>query len=1554
MIEEINTFFQRIGDHFAKLTTLPTLIIGLIILGIVIIIITILVIVISLRQGAKKKAEILASQAIAENPDDAPPASAKNLPPLYGPFSEYFVKKGYIQVSDLSKSFFSALEFLRSALNSPNYKYRLPWYLLIGSESSGKSSLIEASTLNLPAGTPGLGENNRQADCKWWFLNRGVILDIKGKFLINERGTGSNENGWRSLLILLSRYRAARPINGIIYTISAEELYGKKRLSPEEISDRATFLSHKLQAAQNNLGLRLPVYVVLTKCDVIPGFQSICAEIPPSNKQNIFGWSSPYNPTVAFSSKWIEEAFSSIMKNLDTLSSEILSSSRPQETRDGVFVFPVELLTVKEHLSIYLSRIFKVDSYQETPLLRGIYFVGDSGIDTVNHLNIDALSDSFSGNDGNEYVDNMLSPDKRKIFFIDDLINEKIFYEAGIAKPLTGRTLSINRGINIAKIATAGFAAVGSIGLYSAYERFSEQRSYMMPVLQKMNTLLYEMQKIQINQPGQSALVFETYAREFMDMMNRMQNASFFSVFVPASWFSPIRRDMNETLKVSYQQIIIRTIYIDLLIKARELLNMRPTLTDRSESLAHLLKPLTGKEWTLVKNYVTSLTELENMIFKFNNLRSSSDARDLDELVAFTFRSRLPQQFIENYKSIRALLENMTFPSIDLSPYQYMARETLGVLYQNFLNALFNVEDPKSLPGRVNDFLAKLANNKNQRSPDLKQFRQFSLEMTEGTRNIGEPGKTWMDAEYFNPGKEFNDFFDALDANERLFGKNVSQFLVDQTAIGFENLKQQLKTINLTLVGFKAQLPISPIQKQKQETNFSQGILDLSAALEALFNEPYMAEASNTRFSYQIPAGKMLRWDANMIDMAFDMARSFDDFLTKHIDCFPKMIQENLRILARESLQSNIVDLVARAQNFVTVPTSMVDRLQAEEILSSMINDLNAVSPKFIKLLQLMQQGTVGFSFVELRDLLANSYNWMLTQVERLQGTMAPFTVRDQSFSWWDGKVNAAYSAFAVRDQQDLQSYVDIQREQTKRLCKYAEPIVFFLGSQVMMDAQYDKILLNRWRRIVEQFTAAEAKQPNSSYSQLEEFILKTMNTFTASDVPEKITLDEIKQPSGDYFTQIMQTLKKGMLGRSEILKRQYGFKNYEKLSQIFNTKIRGKFPFVTDVNLAKDEVDPADLRDFFQQFDQFGGTPDKILDQIYQLGDSAKPLVTFLEDMSRVRELLEAFITNKTNSFSLDITADFRVNRTQESNAERLADSYIQVGEARLNKQTKTARWYAGSPVIFGFRYTDADLKPVGDVNNKNYRVDNMTGSFIYTGRWALLKALNAQEAKSASSGTSYVLGFNIPTTSGSTKVFDRITLSVPTADGKSGGRIMRLPKFPLEAPSISPELNNYMNQAALATGLVQPQKYTPPVDQTPTQGIPDVGLSDYAPQNTDTTSNINTSSVSNNQSHSSAATNTPSASNSMSSSPSTTPPSSTTATNTPTTMPTPTASSVLTEAKNELQKLIPSLGGETPSSTPEASTTTTATNDSKVTPPIADTSSNPLSKITDSFKSS
>lgn len=1404
-----------------------------------------------MRRSAPKIPKPPSAAAVDRDKEKENGEESNKLPPLGGWISEFLSKKGFFHVSTLSLSFLRALDFLRDSLNTYNYKYQLPWYLLIGAENSGKTSLIEGAELNMPLGHPDLGIHNPNPECRWWFLNRGVILDIRGNLFLNKKEVGCDEKGWRSLLVLLSRYRSARPVNGIILTIPANEIYGKRKLTKDEISGRADFLSHKLAAAQNNLGLRLPVYVVVTKLDTVPGFQSFCSEIPTSNRHNILGWSCPYTLSTVYTSKWIEEAFSSLEENLNQLRLEILAEGRLTDSRDGVFVFPSEVLTLKDNLSIYINHIFKNDAYQESLLLRGIYFCGDSGMTPLRVLgeNEDQPEESHEnlavvGNPGSalgydiehpslasQLTPESLEPVRRKIFFIDDLITDKILREPGLSVPLQKRLLSINKALNLAKIFTAVFVLFGSYGLFSAYEKFVQSRDYMLPVLSKMNTMLHEMQRINLNEPGQSSELFDSYARQLLEMMDQMQQTKFFSIFVPASWFSPLHNDLEKTLKVSYQQIIVRTIYIDLLLKARELLHLRPTLHDRSISIAQLLQPTESAEFQLLKRYIEGLETLQGKIDKFNHLKSAADAKDLDDLVSYTFHAQLPQQFIDHYKKFRSLLKNTTFPPIDLRPYQQLARETLNILYQNFLNALFTANDPASLPARLQTFLQAMSQQEAKHLPDPTYLRQISMDLAQVVPSLGEVGQTWLDREFFNPSKEFDYLLDKVDSS-KLFGKEITQFLVDQTAIGFNNLKLQLQSINQLLVA-QPNMPVGPLAQKAAAVQPSQGIISMQKSLVALFSEPYMATPTAHSFTNQVPIGKIIYWDSNMIQMAYDMCRRFEEFSAKQAPGFPPILQENMKLFARESLQANIVNLLAQAQSFVDAPANLSEGVAAEEILRLKINDVKESAPKFVKLLEILNQDSVGVSFVELRTLLSSTSFWLLSQIENMLHSLNPYAVHDLTFSWWEGKQGAAFTGYSSKDTQDLKVYLSLQRQLMQTMAiDFAKPLVTFLTADVMLDAAGDKVLLNKWNRIVDQMEAFMKKQPGNSVMALEDFILKTLNSYDLKNCFDNIPLEDTRHESGDYFIETIRSLKKGVLSRAEVLKRKQGIQNYNKLVTFYNQNLKNKFPFVaSNVSLSTPEADPEIIRDFFRLYDEAGGSAKVILDQIYQLGSGVLPALRFLQSMDSVKAFFQNYLSgngdNDLPTFTFNI--DFRVNRQMESGGDLIVDWTIKPHpDVTIDKNDKNhvGRWSYGNPVELGFRWPDGDgipAVPLKDPLQPVLDVDGRKATIKYTGRWALLWMLKMHSASKGDytplkDPNPFMLKFVIPTGSEDKAiVYNMITIMAPSSNPKAPGKVLPVPAFPVLAPELDSTAIHYGDQAVLTEGVVTPFDYMEPPAASP-----------------------------------------------------------------------------------------------------------------------------------------
>lgn len=1418
-------------------SSVSVIIVILFVVGLLVMVFAIIMMAVALKRSNKK----------AKPKGEAKLEKIHQTPPLGGLISEYLTRKGYFKVNNISLIFLKVLDFLRNTIGE-NYNYKLPWFVVLGGEGSGKTTLIESLDLNKPAGQPDLYDGHTDPDCAWHFFAQGVALDVKGKLFLNDQKSPTgieDEKNWRNLLVLLTRYRGAKPLNGIILTIPAPELYSKHKLSVDVINARADLMMRNLNILQASLKMKLPIYVVITKSDIIPGFQSICSEIPAKNRHNLIGWSSPYHTSLVYTPRWLDEAFIAIQGQFEQLRIEILSEARLQAIIDGVFVFPNEAVKIRTNLAVYLNKIFHEDSYHEAPLLRGIYFCGDCGMTQLNQvaeLNNTDKGDDFVSLEKNEEDSSLIDQEEveRRIFFINDLISLKVFLEAGIARPLSGKLISINRSLNILRASIMAFVVFGTYGLFNVYERFTQNRDYVVPVLSKMSLLLRDMQSIRIDEPGHSGPLFDIYARQLLDMMEQIQKNHFFSLLVPASWFSPLHKNLNDSLKVSYQTIVIRTIYIDLLLKARELLHLRPTSEDKTDNISQLLNPLLSKEYLLLKKYIEDLTILSDKIYKFNNLKKFPSASDLEDLVIYTFGSQLPPKFMDQYKHFSKVLMDTPFPDIDLKPYQQLSRNTLSVLYHNFLNALFNKNNSNSLASTIKTVINQVQRKESKHTIDLKVLREFSVNLTKASGKLGEAGKTWMDDKIFNPSKEFDQLLDKVDIL-KLFGKDVTQYLVDQTAIAFESFKEQLKALNLMLAD-----NIEHIAAKAKELPCSYGIFILEKSLAALFAEPYMNEISHRKFITRIPVGQVISWDKNLIQAANDMVQKYEDYAVKHIVKAPVLLQEPFKVLAKKGLQESIVSIIGQAQSFTDIPKNLAPGVASEEILRSKIGDLQAVSQNFIKLMEILTHKDTGVLFLELKDLLNTSAFWLLAEVEKMLQAYTPYAVRNNDFSWWNGTPNAAIEAYSVRDLEDLKSYLQLQKHYIKTMTiDFAKPLVSFLSAEVMNDSNHrDKGILNRWRRIIEQYELNEKKHAGNSLSLLEDFILKELNTYDLHNCFDLISLKDLKIKTGDYFLEIIRDIKEKILAKAEILAREQAVKNYNILSKFFNENLKNRFPFVgSSLSDNQGEADPEKIREFFEKFKEVGGSAKSIFNQVYQLGDIAKEPMVFLAQMEQVQEFLSYYLDHQINDVpSLEFKIDFRVNRPQEKAGDMIVDWFFRPDEETIiNKQDKTftGRWKFGNPIQVGFKWPTIEAKeesaeegkdvvtpqPIRDPEQVNLEIFEQSATFNYNNGWSLLWLLRIQAAPRASYSSikdpnPYILRFKIPLVNNPKApdpkapttyaiVYNMITLSVPPLKPKGSSKVIKVPDFPISAPAISREVLNLNDKPVLTKEIIKAKDF-------------------------------------------------------------------------------------------------------------------------------------------------
>ena len=216
----------------------------------------------------------------------------------------------YASNLELRASFSRAVRLLRNYVTGRDYRYRVPWFLMTSEAESGKTTLLNGIGTNLSAEAS--AQDDQQVN--WFFFNEGVVIDVAGDFVLRNDGT-ANHRGWNTISRLLVRHRPRRPLDGIVLTIPCTDLCGPDVLNNErrfKLEQKAICLYKKLWQSQRILGMRLPVYLLVTKCDEVPGFTSFCAQLPEKLQTQMFGWSNPDPLDAPFRPDLIEQHLDSV------------------------------------------------------------------------------------------------------------------------------------------------------------------------------------------------------------------------------------------------------------------------------------------------------------------------------------------------------------------------------------------------------------------------------------------------------------------------------------------------------------------------------------------------------------------------------------------------------------------------------------------------------------------------------------------------------------------------------------------------------------------------------------------------------------------------------------------------------------------------------------------------------------------------------------------------------------------------------------------------------------------------------------------------------------------------------------------------------------------------------------------------------------------------------------------------------------------------------------------------------------------------------------------
>ena len=255
-----------------------------------------------------------------------------------------------------------------------NPLYVLPWYLLIGESGSGKTTAIKSANLSAPfTETTKIGGISGTRNCDWWFFDQAIIIDTAGRYAIpvNE---GQDKNEWQKFLSLLVKYRKKEPLNGLVVTIGADKLLNAP---PQVIESDAINIRQRIDELMRSLGKRFPVYVLITKCDLVQGMTQFCDLLPEKCLDQAMGLlNQDLSTDTASLHTRLFETITQRLRDLRLLLLHQAHSVTRSKTKSDpeLLLFPDEFQGMRNNLQSFMQTAFKKTPYQETPILRGIYF----------------------------------------------------------------------------------------------------------------------------------------------------------------------------------------------------------------------------------------------------------------------------------------------------------------------------------------------------------------------------------------------------------------------------------------------------------------------------------------------------------------------------------------------------------------------------------------------------------------------------------------------------------------------------------------------------------------------------------------------------------------------------------------------------------------------------------------------------------------------------------------------------------------------------------------------------------------------------------------------------------------------------------------------------------------------------------------------------------------------------------------------------------------------------------------------------------------------------
>ncbi|MBI5255431.1 MAG: type VI secretion system membrane subunit TssM [Burkholderiales bacterium] len=369
---------------------------------------------------------------------------------------------------------------------SGRYLYELPWYMIIGAPGSGKTTALRNSGLQFPladkVGDHAVRGVGGTRNCDWWFTDQAVLIDTAGRFTTQDSDAANDSATWTGFLTLLKRSRPRQPLNGVLVTVSVADLIAK---SAAERAQHAATVRQRMQELHERLNIRFPIYLLVTKCDLMAGFMDTFATLDKAQRADPWGFTFALDKSgLPKQSPLVEMGpeFDALLQRVTDGLIDRLQTEPDAARRARIYGFPVQFAGLRAALQEFVEAVFSPSPYESQPMLRGVYFVSGTQEGTP----IDRMLGSIARQYQLEKA--VLAPQQAsgRSYFLSRLLTDVVFAENGLA----GTNLSWERkrsAVVIAGYAAIGLLAVGTVAAW--FVSYGNNKRYVEAVAARVDAV---------------------------------------------------------------------------------------------------------------------------------------------------------------------------------------------------------------------------------------------------------------------------------------------------------------------------------------------------------------------------------------------------------------------------------------------------------------------------------------------------------------------------------------------------------------------------------------------------------------------------------------------------------------------------------------------------------------------------------------------------------------------------------------------------------------------------------------------------------------------------------------------------------------------------------------------------------------------------------------------------------------------------------------------------------------------------------------------------------